>query len=279
MNRLILVGASIIVGFLAGLAVVVALPSSIPYSMANKGPLGYSSLYTTMGATPVNLESMLDAGSPMETAILISSLHPPENSTVEYLKSYLEHGGLVVAAGPDRFLNALLAGLGVDAEVNNASIYDMVYNHGGNRSLVRAETGCRAQITLYKPHPVTGALTIIAWTSNYSYADANGNGYLDITEEIASQPVAGRVDIGMGTLIIIASPYVFTNNLLPINKAFLDCILDDRRLLVDQSQVYSNPFERLKLEVSYQSGQAETLATAVASAVIGVLAYGVARRI
>lgn len=278
MNRWAMIAASTLTGLIVGLAVIVVAPSTTPYSMVNEGPLGYSNLYNIEGASPLNIEAGLDGLNPTTTIILLSRTKPLDDSLAKSVWQYMYTGGILIATGSTSFLNTLLEQMGVDATIDNGTIYDMVFN-AGNRSLVVAETLCSVRITLYEPHPIYGYNSPLAYTSNYSYVDENGNGYLDLSEQIGGNTVALEHDIGRGKLVIISSPYVFTNNLIEYNQKFLDCLLKDRRLNVDQSEALSNPFEYFKLQVRYQASQGNNFLATIIALVMGVTSYAVAKRI
>lgn len=278
MNREAILPLSIVVGLLLGLAVIVVVPSTMTYSMANEGPYGYSKLNTLAGAEPVNIRDELGRLDPNTTAVIVSRDNPLGNRTVEKLYWYMYSGGLVIVAGSPEYLDALLADMGMNASVWNVDVYDMVYN-AGNRTDVNAYTICGVGLVVYKPHPLNGSLNPVAYTSNYSYADKDGDGYLGLTEETRSYMVAGSYKVGGGSLIVVASPYPFTNKYLDYNKPFLDCILGGRKLYVDQSLLSSNPLEYFKLQIKYQPSQETRLLATLIAGVVGVVAYAVSRRI
>ena len=278
MNREAILPLSILVGILLGLAVVIVAPSSMPYSMANEGPHGYSQLHTLLNAEPFNARENIDELDTNTTAIIVSRDQPLGNTTLQGLYWYIYNGGLVIATGSPSYLDSLLQGLGVNASVWDVRIYDMVYN-AGNRSLVNATTTCGYSLVLDTPRPLNGSLTRLAYTSNYSYADKDWDGYMGLTEETTSYTVAGSYKLGRGTLIVVSSPYAFTNAFIHYNKAFLECITGGRKLYVDQSLLSSNPLEYFKLQIKYQPSRETRLMATLIAGVVGVVAYAVAKRI
>lgn len=278
MNREAILPLSILVGLLLGLAVVIVAPSTMPYSMVNEGPLGYSKLHSLLGATPVYVRDGLEGLDPNGTAVLVSRDQALGNRSLDNLYWYMYSGGLVIAAGSPEYLESLLEAIGGNASVWNVVVYDMVYN-AGNRSLVNASTTCGDPLILPTPRPLNGSLKPLAYTSKYSYADKDWNGYLGLNEETRSYIVAGGLRVGRGSLIIVSSREAFTNNYIEYNKDFLQCILGERRLYVDQTPISGNPLEYFKLQLKYQPSQETRLYEAVIAGVVGVVAYAVAKRI
>ncbi len=277
-SKIILPG-SILVGILLGLAVIIALPSTTPYSMVNNGPTGLSSISKIYNAKPIKIIMSKPEGSPNETALLIIHFSRISNESLDRLLDYVEEGGIVVASGDEFFLNQLLRGVNTSIHVSSSTLYDMVYNNGSRFDPIAYSSYCNTSLVLDKPHPVIGDIEPLAITSNFSYLDVNNNGYMDLEDVMGEWVVAGVLRYGSGELVIIGSPNVFTNKYIDANREFVNCIIGGRSLYIDQSQPASNPFESFKLLVKYQpSGNVRVIAVFIAG-ILGVAGYGITSRI
>jgi hypothetical protein len=95
---------------------------------------------------------------------------------------------------------------------------------------------------IYSPYAITvietrGGVQVepIAYSSPYSYIDEIPNNAYDVGEEINRFPVAYRILIESGELIIFTALGVFTNNVYNYNMGFLQVLRGSREVLLDQS--------------------------------------------
>ncbi|MCS7127758.1 MAG: hypothetical protein RMI83_00555 [Desulfurococcaceae archaeon] len=249
----IYIGLTALIGALAGLSLLLSLPSTTPYSILNTGSDGLSTLNEAARPDIVTSYSELSNIDPQGMVLITMRSSVIELSEALYLRSYLEKGGIAIAFGSTSFLNSLLENMGLPDRLNESIIYDVVFNNGDREHPVAYVPTCDLQVILHEPRAFNNFTgKPIIHTSNISYLDANCNGYLDIGESIASSIVGVEYGIGGGRLIIVSSSEVFTNSLMDVNKGFLECIKQGRDIIIDQAVVKGNVIEYLKLLGSYR---------------------------
>jgi len=272
---------SLFTGLIAGMLIVLALPSHTPYSMINGGPDGLSKLATTFVARPFKITVESPPGNANYSAIIIIGYGNVDNKVIDRIKNFAEQGGLVLASGDPYFLDKLLNYTGIKAKVDDYPIYDMVYNYQSRLNPIAYSPSCNTSIITKLPAPIETKedTDILAITSNYSYADENGNGFMDLTDPWGSFIIAIKVEVGNGSIVVITSPQVFTNAFYMNNAKFFSCIINNRRLYIDQSLVVEGPLESLKLTFRYQPSLYVKIDVLIISIIAGVVSHEIVRRI
>ncbi len=211
--------------FVSVLAMVLNVPSSVPYSPMNRLSNGYSSLITAYG-----LRSTLTLrGVGCGETVLVPLTHEMSASDVASLASLLTCGSTVVVLDDSSYSLKLLTTLGIDAYVDNSSpVLDEVMKYGMRwyPLVVVDVSNMSFQVAVKEPHPIvySGKADIIGETSPYSYADTSGDGYYNVGERRGPFSVILGWGVGNGTLILISSPSIFTNELIGAadNAEFLE---------------------------------------------------------
>lgn len=278
----VILPVSILVGILTGLAIMLVLPSTTPYSVVNTGSEGLSQIAEEFNARPVRLTAGLPGFSPGNTSLLVIHYGRLDPGGMRRLAAFADRGGLVIASGDALFLNQVLVNLNSSFQVIDSPIYDVIYSVNGNITrLLAFSPKCNVSVVAVEPRPLAGSgnASILIVTSNFSYVDINNNGYMDFEDRIGSQVVGVSFRYGNGRVAVVTSPEVFTNKLLDYNKKFIHCLIGGRTLLIDQSQPASNPFEYVKLVASYQPPKSVRYAALALASILGVVAYEVALRV
>lgn len=242
---------SLVVGVIVGSAIIYTRPSTTSYSIVNHGGDGLSKLKEAYEALVVTDLSMARNTDPLNTAYLIIRSSDASSSDVEVITQLVSYGGYVVVSGSPEFIKSLSRYVGLNLNITNSTIYDMIYNGGNRFHPLGFSSHCGNTLITYKPYYVLlSEVEVIAYSSNFSYVDLNGNGYMDIEEPLGSFPLAASLSLGKGRLILVFSPRVFTNELFESNKGFIDCIVSSRKLVVDQTEIRSDFIEYLRVLVS-----------------------------
>jgi hypothetical protein len=100
-------------------------------------------------------------------------------------------------------------------------------------------------LTLNRPTAVEpNGSTVLATSSNYTYADANLNGELDDSESLRQFPVATVESVGSGEVVVLGDPSLFINVMIDRsdNRAFVENLLETHETaIIDVSQVDAVP--------------------------------------
>lgn len=243
---------SLVVGVMVGSIIIYTQPSTTSYSIVNYGRDGLSKLKEAYEALVVtDLYNIVRNTDPLNTAYLIIRSSDVSPSDADVITQLVTHGGYVIISGSPEFVKSLSRYAGLNLTITNRTIYDMIYN-GGDRLHPRGFSSyCGNTFITYKPYYVLLSKSeAIAYSSNFSYVDLNSNGYMDIEEPLGSFPLATSIDLGKGRLILVFSPQVFTNELFESNKDFIGCIVSNRKLVIDQTEIRGDFIEYLRVVVS-----------------------------
>jgi hypothetical protein len=267
----------VVLGVLLGIAVVYTYTPATDFSVLNTGPSGLSGIASAYGASVALGASYLARVEPGDYAYLVIRSGELGSGEVVALAEFLARGGVVVASGTPAFLNSLLRQLNVGVEVSEAVVYDSVRNYGSRFYPVGYSPTCNATVVTYLPRYVAnhGGAEVVAYSSEFSYADLDGDGYMDLGEPEGRFPLVLAVEVGGGRLYVVTSPYVFANGLLEPNLGFVNCILSGRRLILDQYEVARDPLQYVRL-VTRTGGASDYYVVALV-ALAGLVAYGALR--
>ena len=272
--------AAAIVGILAGASIIIMLPSSTPYSVINTGGNGLSQLALSLNATPLRTSIGEAPSDPGESALIIIQQGPSTGLTVKTAVDFAMRGGLVIVSGDYYFLQSFAQETDLPVSVREAPILDPIMNAGDRFHPLLYSSSCPYRLIGYKPYVLSAEETAkaIAVSSDYSYVDENGNGFLDLTEGIDSYVTGVQVRVGEGAIIVFSSPDSFTNEYIGGNLDFIKCLLGGRRVFIDQSQPLSNPLEAIKLSIRYSSSYNLRIIITVLAVVSGVIGYIVSEK-
>lgn len=251
MRELLLI--SLVVSVMVGLIVIYTRPSTTSYSVVNYGETGLSKLKETYRALVITDLGMARNTNPLNTTYLVIRLSNISSNDAEILAELVNDGGHVIVSGSPELIESLsrYMKLNLTLTTTGSIIYDMIHNVGDRFHPLGFSDYCSTTFVTYKPYYVLlNKAEVIAYSSNFSYADVNNNGYMDLEEPLGSFPLVALVNFSKGRLILVFSPHVFTNELFEFNKYFISCIVDHRELVIDQSEIREDFIEYLKIVIS-----------------------------
>jgi hypothetical protein len=267
----------LVLGVLLGVAIIYTYTPATDFSVLNTGPSGLSRIASMYRPLIALGTSYLAGVEPGNYAYLIIRSGGVGAGEVKAVAEFLARGGVVVASGTPEFLNSLMKQLSVGVEVGEAVVYDSIRNYGSRFYPVGYSPTCNSTVVAYLPRYVAsyGGAEVVAYSSEFSYADLDGDGYMDLGEPEGRFPLALVAEVGGGRLFVVTSPHVFVNSLLEPNLGFVNCILSGRGLVVDQYEVARDPLQYVRLAV-HAGGASEYYVVALV-AVAGLVAYGALR--
>jgi hypothetical protein len=244
----------VIISGLVGFATILALPSTMDYSVLNNGETGFSELVRYYNASILTSPKDLESLNPEEYVLLVGGVGGLSSDVLARYKLFVEKGGVIIVTGDTVLLNSVAEAFGRRGLAGNGTIYDMVFNAGNRFKPKGYSRACNCTVAVWKPSPLllNGGSGLVE-TSSFSYLDLNNNGFMDLEEPIGSFPISLMLDYGDGKVVIIASPRVFTNDMLEENKEFLDFLKGSRSLIIDQIVQSKQLFERVRLAASRTS--------------------------
>ena len=246
---------SLLIGVMVGLTIIYTLPSSTSYSVVNYGGNGISRLRESYEALVITDLSTSRDISLQDKAYLIIRSDNVTLSEAEDLLRLVNEGGYVIFSGSRGAIESLSQYMRLNLTVTGSVIYDMIYNGGDRFHPLGFSNNCNCTLITYMPYYViTSEIDAVVYSSNFSYVDLNGNGYMDIEEPSGLFPLGVSLSFGAGRLILIFSPQVFTNELFEANKNFIDCLISGRKLVIDQSEIKRDFIEYLRLiAITYEA--------------------------
>lgn len=205
------------------LAVVINLPSLTPYSPFNNGPTGYLELVKMINAQAIDVVNDLRGLNGKNVVLIIPLVRELSNETYDSLKKLVSMGSTLIILDEEGYSNDLLKYLGINAGVSNYTVLDEVLKfndrfHPVIRVLVQRSTNTYIDVVTYRPSYIivgSGSMGgIVGSTSNYAYADLDGNEYYSIGEEMKSYIVIHSWNVSRGKVVLISDLDLWSNDLI-----------------------------------------------------------------
>ncbi|RQG96020.1 DUF4350 domain-containing protein [Natrarchaeobius chitinivorans] len=213
-------------------------------------------------------------------AFIVAPEQGYDESSIESIREFLEHGGTVVVLD-DRgsTVNPLLSALGGDARIEDGVLMDERNYDRGPAMPVVDRTGDHRytddvdQLTLNHAGAVApGNATPIVSTSDFAYLAASPTAELDSETNVTSYPVATVEPVDVGAVVVISDPSIAINAMYDSsdNAAFLAGLYADHDyVLLDVSHTERLPPLVSLLESIRLSG---ALQIALGTVTVGLIA-------
>ncbi len=194
------------------------------------------------------------------TALIVVPYEQFSFSDLAQIRTYVSSGGTLVLLDDYGCGNQVLDGLGLDAKFSDVALLDPLFDYKNkNLPTITEFTNNSLSANLSSiafNHPTylesTGDLTIIAYSSSFSYGDVNSDGLYDSGEPTGHLPVAAYAKIGEGYVVTVSDPSLMINSMLSVNdnQQFLNNILSvqggNMEVFVDQSHLPRTPLDDAK---------------------------------
>ncbi len=209
--------------------------------------------------------------NPRGTALVMVPYIPLTESELTQIKSYIENGGTLVLLDDYGYGNQTLTSLGTDMSFTGKPLLDPLFDYH-NKWLPKitdfAVTPLKANVSSIVFNHATSLqpsnATVIAYSSSFSFIDANGNGLCDTNETSGAQPVAAYTKLGQGCIVAVADPSLLINSMINLddNLQFLNNAAaiqsSNPQIYIDQQHLPTTALDDAKTNLT-------TLYTAVAS--------------
>ena len=217
------------------IALIINLPTKTPYSPFNSGFNGYSGITELLN----NLITyrLGDIPKGFKGSILLPLTRELGIHDYEVIKDLIEGGTHLIILDEYGYSNNLLKYLGINAVVVSDIVLDEVFK-GFSRyyPLIKFSLNSKSlELITYKPTYIEvfdTTYSLIAITSNYSYADVNGDGYYSIGEVMRSYVVVCRRGLGNGSITIVTDFDILSNDLLSMNSVVIKELISSPTYLV-----------------------------------------------
>ena len=181
---------------------------------------------------------------PAETMILI--LGPTSSyggGELEYIKTYLESGGVVILCDDFGTGNEILSSLDVSERFSNQLMLDLAYDMSGTFPVAYRSEDAAFSYTLLlnNPSTISGATRPILQSSATSFIDSDGDNLKDEDEGFGSFVLASSVEYGAGMLLLVSDPSIFINTMIDEKDNYEAAVSliryagGDRTLYVDEA--------------------------------------------
>jgi hypothetical protein len=231
-------------------------PIQDPYHPLNTGWNGCSKIaLATPNVTIVSSYTGIEIKPPAVLAIIGPGLKFSQQDVIR-IRSFMDGGGVVLLADGFGTGNSLLQWLNMSVRISGEPLADLVYYSKNPDFPIVSD---------FSPNPLTSnitalvfnhpsyleignstAVTPLAFSSPFSFVDANGTASPVRNETIESYPVIASSRIGGGLLVIVSDAGFLTNEMIDLYgnmRLFENALhLGNGSLLVDEAHLRKAPF-------------------------------------
>lgn len=219
------------------LAIMLNMSSQMPYSPYNIGFEGYSKLLDTIAS--IEIAKDLNHIEPFSIAILPLTKEI-SNLNSEYIKNLTVAGVTIIILDENGYSNKLLKDLGLGIEIRKTKVLDEVSKYGSREYpvIVIDFNNTILRIVTYKPSYIASlkefSKEITGSTSDYAYADEDGNGFYTLGEVIGKYNVICSASLDKGSLWVIADLDILSNRVIDYldNRRFIEILASSRKVYI-----------------------------------------------
>jgi hypothetical protein len=195
--------------------------------------------------------------SPHDVSLIVIPYLEYSDEELLTLKDFVEQGGTLLVMDDYGFGNSILEYLGISIRFSGKPLLDQLFCY---------KNQAFPKITDFSPAIVhdemnvvvlnhatafqdTSSTEVLAWSSASSYLDINENGNWDGGEPPGSLPVAARIGIGKGTLVLASDPSLVVNSMVNRdgNSIFVTNLINqeggERKVQIDISHLPKTPLD------------------------------------
>ncbi len=229
------------------LVTIIYVPTSTSYSIYNNGWNGLSRIIEKRGI-PLQDYSVLKENPSNKTLLMVLQKNLTRDDGEELLDFVKNGGRLIIMVEDDDFLSGFLENI----RIVNTSVLDPLLYYKSPLLPVAFTVIDGYNLTIVLNVPVyieySSDLSAFLNTSQYSFADVNGNSTFDSFEKRGPFAVGVYKSVGLGEIFVVADNDVFINSMLDLynNSVLLDTLCGNRSLYVDLRHLELSPIDNLK---------------------------------
>ncbi|MBT9166028.1 MAG: hypothetical protein DDT25_00693 [Chloroflexi bacterium] len=197
---------------------------------------------------------------PQGKALLSIPALPHEEEEIARLREFVTQGGRLVLMDDFGHGNEVLEYLGIEVKFSGRMLLDPLFSYRNPRlpritdfSPEIKEAGVES-VVLNHATALTGAGAgeVLAWSSEHSFLDLDGDGSWGQAEPKGPLPVAARFRLGQGEVILVSDPSILINSMVRMddNRAFLGYLtegIEPGGILVDQLHLEKSRLDQSRL--------------------------------
>jgi hypothetical protein len=225
---------------------------------------GYSELSKDTNA--LTLASISDLPSTGDgTAVIIVPYEEFTSTELGEINSYVKSGGTLVLLDDYGYGNQVLSNLGLDVRFSGQTMLDPLFDYKNKwfpTITEFADTVANVNVTsIVFNHATylnsTANMTVIAYSSDFSFADANNNATWDSNDLSGPLPVAAYIKMGQGYVVVVSDPSFAINGMINQgnNAEFVNKIGHIKsgvtQVYIDQSHLPSTVLDAAKADLAF----------------------------
>ena len=254
----VLLGTTVLILVISALCILF-FPTVQDFMVGNSLWNGLADFTREHGALTIDSFDQLPELPQGKALISIPSL-PHEEEELATLREFVTQGGRLVLMDDFGHGNIVLEYLGLEVRFSGQMLLDPLFSHRNPR-LPRimnfSPEVSEADVEVVVLNHAT-ALTdvdlgkVIAWSSEESFLDLDGDGSWGRADPKGPLPVAARLEFGQGEVILVSDPSILINSMVrkDDNRAFLGYLTEGMEpggILVDQLHLEKTPLDRSRL--------------------------------
>lgn len=228
---------------------------------------GLSSLSNQAKVVPLNsLGDLPSAGK--GTALLVVPYEQFSEAELAQVRSYVSSGGTLVLLDDYGFGNQVLSSLDLNIRFTGQPLLDPLFDYR-NKWLPKITDFASAPLSANVSSIVfnhaatlngTSDVSVVAYSSSFSFLDVNSNGAWDDGEPNGPFAVAAYTKMGQGYVVAIADPSLLINGMVSLddNLQFVNNVVSiqgsNPQVFVDQSHLPKAPLDEAKADLAVVYG-------------------------
>lgn len=202
------------------------------------------------------------------TALLIIPYNQFTEPELAQVKNYVSTGGTLVLLDDYGFGNQVLSALGTNMKFTGQPLLDPLFDYHNKRlpkitDFTSTPMSTNVSSIIFNHAStldVASDATVIAYSSSFSFLDANSNEAWDANETTGPLPVAAYVKIGQGYVVAVADPSLLINSMINLddNLQFVNNVAGIQsaspQVYVDQAHLPKAPLDDAKASLAFVYG-------------------------
>lgn len=198
--------------------------------------------------------------NPSGTALIVIPYKPFAEKDLGDLKDYILRGGTLIVLDDYAYGNEILSHLGLHLRFTGKPLLDPLFNYRNEwlpRITIFSDSASREGLkSIVLNHASTlnntFEITVLAWSSRFSYLDLDGDSTYDPDEPKGSLPVAAYGKMGDGYVVVVSDSSILINSMTEIddNMIFISTILNlggsNTKIYVDRSHLPGTRLDETK---------------------------------
>ncbi|MEM4536227.1 MAG: DUF4350 domain-containing protein [Nitrososphaerota archaeon] len=246
---------AIVAGFMAAIIAVLSLIISVPplddFNPYNPYWNGFSKLSSETDIQYLDsiIDERLIAEPSRHVLFIIGPEREFEKVEADFIKSFIENGGITILMDESGSGNSLLRLLEVSPRLNGSLLLDPLFkDRAAVLPKIRIPSMNISEVVANYATTIDGCQKAIGYSSFYAFLDVNSNSIWDEGEPRGPLTVVCEIAMGKGKLIVISDSSLWINSMISrgSNFEFFKRLISNRRCLIDRSHWEPSKFAIVK---------------------------------